>query len=73
MHIQNVDGPFMKMLQLEGLFFQKKIIAMQKGELESPFNTAKKEEMQQFSSAKALNELEDSIVIERANDQEEIP
>ena len=31
-HIQNVDSPFMKLLQLDNLFFIKKILKMEKGD-----------------------------------------
>jgi len=41
---------------------------MDRGEEEKAFDTGKKEDMGQYSSAKALNDLEDSIRIERISD-----
>ena len=53
--IINVQSPFMRMLQIDDLFFQKKIIKMEKGDGQKTFNEAKKELMGEFDSTKSLN------------------
>ena len=44
---------------------------MENGAQEAPFNTAKREEMGQYSSAKALHGLDDSVRIERVDDSQD--
>ena len=43
---------------------------MERGELEQAFDTPKREDMGQYSSAKALNDLDDSIIVERVDNYE---
>ncbi len=48
-YIENIESPFMKILQLDELFFQKKVIKMEKGE---------KDKIDVRSSIKSFNELD---------------